>query len=284
MFWRWFVAAVVSLCAVGGAYLFWLYPRGFTPAPAPVAVTPPVDAAPRALPPAPVAPPAILHPVEAMQAPVNETAVLPSLDESDKFVTQALTGLLGRGAVLSFLNLDQVVRAAVATVDNLGRDHAASRLWPVLPTPGRFLVLQRGDGTYMADGNTERYARFVGFVTSVDAGRAAALYRQLYPLLQQAYEQLGYPGKYFNDRLITVIDQLLDTPEPSGPLKLTLTQVQGPIPATRPWVRYEFADPTLESRPAGQKMLLRTGLANERRLKAKMAEFRTYIATGGVTP
>ena len=41
----------------------------------------------------------------------------------------------------------------------------------------------------------------------------AVVYERLYPLFQQAYEDLGYPGKYFNDRLVEVIDHLLQTPE-----------------------------------------------------------------------
>lgn len=33
-------------------------------------------------------------------------------------------------------------------------------------------------------------------------GKAVALYCSPYPLFQQAYEVLGFPGKYFNDRLV----------------------------------------------------------------------------------
>lgn len=189
-----------------------------------------------------------------------------------------LVGLLGRKALLSLLNVNDFVRRTVATVDNLAREHAASRLWPVEPTPSRFLVVEHRDGTYLADGNADRYRPFVRFVTSIDTAKAATLYVRLYPLFLQAYEELGYPGKSFNDRLVKVIDQLLETPELTGQVKLTLTQVQGPIPSTRPWVRYEFADASLEARPAGQKILLRMGGTNMRALKAKLAEFRDRIA------
>jgi hypothetical protein len=42
-------------------------------------------------------------------------------------------------------------------------------------------------------------------------------------------------------------------------------------------VRYEFVDPALESLSAGQKILLRVGPANERRLKAKLSELRREL-------
>ena len=77
----------------------------------------------------------------------------------------------------------------------------------------------------------------------MDIRRAVDLYVRLYPLLQSTYAELGYPRGYFNDRLIAVIDQLLATPVIEGPIKLELTDVKGPIPSERPWVRYQYADP-----------------------------------------
>jgi len=269
---------VLLLVGLGSAGYLWLQ-HGRRAVPAPTVKPTPIAALPSTVEPTPPAKPVIHHPVETLQSTVAGPVTLPALGNSDSFTKNALIDLLGRKAVLSFLTVDDFVRHLVVTVDNLARGHAASRLWPVLPTPGRTLVVERGDGTYLADGNAERYTPFVRFGTSIDTARAAALYLRLYPLFQQAYEGLGYPGKYFNDRLVEVIDQLLETPELTGPVKLTLTEVHGSIPVTRPWVRYEFADPSLESRPAGQKILLRMGSANARMIKAKLAEFRGRIAT-----
>jgi hypothetical protein len=264
------------LVGLGSAGYLWLrHLHGATTVPEPV----PVMAPPLAAQPAPPAEPAIRHPVESLQLRVREPATLPTLNDSGRFVKKALIELLGHKAMLSFLVIDDFVRQLAATVDSLARGHTTSRMWPVQTTPGRILVVERGDGTYLADGNAERYTPFVRFAMSVDAAKATALYLRLYPLFQLAYEELGYPGKYFNDRLVEVIDQLLETPELTGPVKLTLTNVQGSIPITRPWVRYEFADPSLESRPAGQKLLLRMGSTNAHRLKAKLAELRELITT-----
>jgi hypothetical protein len=89
----------------------------------------------------------------------------------------------------------------------------------------------------------------------------------LYPLFQQAFVELGYPDGYFNDRLIEVIDHLLEAPEPKGPVKLV-----------SPKVLYEFADPELERLSSGQKMMIRVGPENEARLKAKLREIRAAVA------
>ena len=44
---------------------------------------------------------------------------------------------------------------------------------------------------------------------------------------------------------------------------------------------YQFDDPALESLSAGQKILLRMGSVNERRVKAKLAELRTLLTDAG---
>ena len=285
------LASVLAILALGaGAFFLWQQSQTDSAAPEPLprprAVVQPVKPAP-ALPltaplfgapeaAAPASAP-IRHPMEATPSPARKVTPLPALGESDALLKDALTELLDRKAVLTFLSLDDFVRRCVATVDNMARGHAASRLWPVLPTQGRFMVDERPDGLFLNESNAERYTPFVRFATTVDAARVTALYARLYPLFQQAYEELGYPGKYFNDRLVEVIDQLLETPELTTPVKLTLVQVQGPIPSSQPWLRYEFEDPALESRPAGQKILMRMGTKNELLIKAKLRDFRARI-------
>jgi hypothetical protein len=121
---------------------------------------------------------------------------------------------------------------------------------------------------------------FVRFVEGIDTPRAVALYRQHYTRFQESYADLGYPRGYFNDRLVEVIDHLLATPELSATPRVRLTEVKGPQPMTQPWLHYEYADPALESLSSGQKILIRMGPDNARRLKAKLAEFRRLVAAG----
>ena len=187
-----------------------------------------------------------------------------------------------RNDVLKFLQLDKLAIRVVATVDNLARPHAAPALWPVNPTPGRFTTAETGAApTTISAANNQRYTPLVRFIESVDSAKAVALYVNAYPLFQQAYEELGYPRRYFNDRLVAVIDHLLATPAASEGLGVKLTQVKGPIAPARPWVRYEFSDATLESLSSGQKMMLRAGPDNQARLKIKLREIRGQI-TGAV--
>jgi hypothetical protein len=266
-----YVLAGVAALGLVGAGAWWLRHGAVSPA-SPVATQPPsVVTAPA--PPAPTASePAIKHPIEA---PVATESGPPSMD-----VSAALTELFGRKAVASMFQLDDFPRRLVATVDNLGRSHAPARLWPVNPTDGRFMVEMRGDARVIAADNGLRYTPYVLLVETVDMRQAVAAYMRLYPLFQQAYEDLGYPKRYFNDRLVEVIDQLLATPEVAGGLKIHLPAINGPVQPERPWVLNEFDDPALQSLSAGQKILLRMGPVNERRMKTKLSEIRRLVTAG----
>lgn len=271
---RWLIG---GLALLGLAAIVYLWSQ-FRPREAPA----PIAAPDLAVVEAPLPPPEPLHhAIEAITPPPE--APLPPLADTGTAVSDALVDLLGRHQVLSFLDERNFARHVVATVDNLARSHSASRLWPVLPAPGRFLVSERDGASYMAEANAQRYAAFVRFVSAIDPDAAVALYVRMYPMLQEAYVDLGYPGRYFNNRLVEVIDQLLATPDLSGPVQLILPEVKGPGDAPRPWVRYQFADPTLERRPAGQKILMRMGPENARQLKAKLRQILQRIAPGSVT-
>lgn len=217
--------------------------------------------------------------VNALAEPENryplDSKVLPRPFKA-KEIRKALIDLVRREPFARHLQTDDFPRRVVATVDSLGRPHAPHLLWPVNPAPDRFTV-EDDDGPVIAADNASRYTPFVLFAVGLDSRRLVDLYVRMYPMLQAAYEELGFPGRYFNDRAIAVIDLLLATPELDYPLQLQLTEVRGLIPSLRPWSRYEFADPALESLSSGQKMLLRVGLVNQRRLKEKLADIRAEI-------
>jgi Protein of unknown function (DUF3014). len=215
--------------------------------------------------------------------PGTETAVqpapLPALAEADALVRELVAGVVTSKDVVRFLQMDGFIRRVVATVDNLPREQAPLMVWPVYPTPQRFTTQRTDTGVENIHlENSQRYTPFVQLIESVDSAKAVAVYRRLYPLFQQAYEELGFPGRYFNDRLVQVLDHLITTPVQTGPLAVTLVEVKGEVPSTRPWVRYEFADPALQSMSAGQKMLMRTGAENHQRLRARLIDIRARVA------
>ena len=175
-----------------------------------------------------------------------------------------LLALLGNRSGLFIL--DHFIPRFVVTVDNLTNRDLPRKQLPVKGATGPFLVQNSSEGEEIHPDNARRYSAFVTLAESLDSRELVDLYVRLYPEFQQAYEDLGQPKAYFNDRLIAVVDHLLATPEPAEPILLQ-----------RPKILYQYADADLEGRSAGQKILLRVGADNRARLKAKLQNLRAEL-------
>ncbi len=249
------VAAAVVLAAFGGWY-YWHRHHASVPA---QAVAP-------ALPSSPAVPEdRIEHPVPPAAADASQ-ARLPTLEDSDRSFNEALADVAGSTSIAPFVVPESLIRHIVVTVDNLPRQKVAVDKRPIPPAAGVFVA--DGDELHatLDSRNFQRYVPMVSALQKIDMQRLVAAYLRFYSLFQKAYQDLGYPTGYFNDRLVQVIDLLLATP-----------QIKGPIELVRPNVMYVYADPALEARPAGQKLLIRMGPENQAVVKAKLTELRALI-------
>jgi hypothetical protein len=254
------IGLAITVIVIGSAvYYFKSYQQ--EPAPEPSAPAPA----------APATPPPQEHyavPEEPAPGPGEEKKPLPTLDDSDPALRQALEQAFGKQPVESFLVPDRLIRRIVATVDSLDGEPVPLRLRAVPATPGAFIADGSGEALSLSARNAVRYQALVSALQALDAQQLAALYLRWYPLFQKAYEDLGYPGRYFNDRLIRILNHLLAAPE-----------IHGAVPLVRPSLAYKFADPALEALSSGQKALLRLGPDNEAAVKAKLREIRDAIMT-----
>jgi hypothetical protein len=254
---KWGAAAVAVVGLSVGAVVYFSHRNK---APPPVE-KPPVAAAPA---PEPLPPePAIKNPLP----PGDTPAPLPKLEDSDQPMANSLEEVLGKEAIERFVIPKDLIRHIVVTVDNLAAEKVAERIRPVKRTPGSFVVSGTEDAPVLDPANYERYAPALAVIRTADTRQLVAVYKRYYPRFQEVYESLGHPPEYFNDRLIEVIDDLLAAPE-----------LQGPVALARPNVLYEYADPNLESRSAGQKAMMRMGSANAKVVKDKLRELRGELA------
>ena len=254
---KWGIALLVLLMALAGAYIAWLYWRMPAPvdeaeifAPAPVQ-PPPVAAKPE-----------IAHPIIAAEAPIVAST---TVDTSDSLFTQFVISLFGGSQLPDFVLPDRMLRRFVATVDNLPRKELSARIRPVKPAPGMFMADKQGDILSIAPQNEARYEHYVNALESIDVAAMVKFYASHYALFQKAYQELGYAGN-FNDRLFEAIDDLLATPK-----------AQAPVLLVQPKVMYRFADPDMENRSAGQKIMLRMGADNSTRVKAVLTKVRAEL-------
>lgn len=266
----WLIAAGIVVVIAGGVGAWWYLhraPQAAVPEEVVAEETPVASAATAA------APPVVEHPLETATDAAADP--LPAVAESDPALTMALQGLIGASAVQTWLVPDQIARRFVATIDNLPRNAPLEKRRPVQAPADSFIVdrttVDPSTGTEritLSARNAMRYDAAVGLLQKADMKQVAEVYRHYYPLLQQAYEDLGYPDHYFNDRVIAAIDDMLRAPEPDKPIVLT-----------QPKVLYQYEDTALEQLSSGQKLMMRMGLAHERSVKAKLRELRALLAT-----
>lgn len=260
------VAALILVLIIVAAGVWWAgrrnAPEATLPTTTPVSTTSSTQAVPQ-------------HPISsarsALPAMPSSAASAP-IDTSDGGVSDSLSALVKDPSLQRWLVKTDIIQRIVATVDALPRRRLGHNILPVRGPGGLFVTAQNGGKAVIGADNAKRYAPYMRWIEDADTDALVDWYVRHYPSFQQAYQQLGYPNAYFNDRLIAVIDHLLATPTPSAPVALA-----------QPHVLYEFADPTLQALSAGQKMLLRVGPANEATVKAKLRAIRAAL-TGAALP
>jgi hypothetical protein len=254
---------LILLFAVAAWYFFTKEPDTVHELPPPIAAeTTQVEAEVEPVPPAPLPEPDI----ETEPEPEIAPEPLPLLNESDGEVTLKMTEVVGSEPLAEYLVQGQAISRMVATIDRLTSRQVPPLVNPIKSTAGEFQVDSDGDSVVLSDRNFARYDGHVAMMESVNTGALIAIYRHYYPLFQQAYEENGGKGS-FNDRLVDVIDHLLETPD-----------VPDPVYLTKPEAVYVFEDPGLEAMTAGQKILVRMGSANAAIVKEKLSEIRSELS------
>jgi DUF3014 family protein len=255
---------MIAAAALAG-YLVWRGLHAPAPVPAPVAApqAPAAEQAPAAAGPR--------YPIESI-APAAEQAPLPASGDADAALQDVLGSLFAGVPLDRVFHLQEIVPRFVATIDNLPRQTVAQSRMSVKPIGGNIDTTQADGQILLRADNASRYAQYLKLMEHTDTQKLVATYAHYYPLFQKAYEDLGYPHGYFNDRLVEVLDHLLATPDVPAPLALV-----------QPKVLYEYADPALEQRSAGQKILMRMGPVNEARVKSKLRDIRQAL-TGQALP
>lgn len=248
------IAAIVALGAALAAYLYW--PRSVPQPVAPQAITLP--------PPAPIPAPA---PVASQAAEAPPAPPLPPLAKSDGTVLDALAALVENPSLMKLFHSDKIIHNIVVTIDDLPQQRLPAKVMPFRPPAGRFTTAGRKDNPTTSARNAKRYENYVKLAQTVDAKKLVALYVRLYPLFQQAYQDLGYPNGNFNNQLNDTLDDLLDTPDIKGPIRLN-----------QPKYFYLYADADTEARSVGQKIMLRLGGKDEAIVKAKLREIKQELA------
>ena len=242
------VLALLALAGAGALGWWWFARDRGTPETAQIAAPSPIEAA------------------APLDARGPRTTNLPPLGELDPAVRDLVRSLTSSALVERWLATSNLARQMAALVQGAAAGPTPLRFLAPLRPSGRFEVVERQDRTVIAPETHARYDAMTSVITSLDATALAGAYRTLSPRLEDAHDELGTPDASFDGSLRRVLDQLVATPVPSGPLRVV---PRGGV--------YAFEDPALEGLSPVQKLLLRSGPDNARRIQAQLAAFRTAL-------
>src|SRR5213080_1391117 len=256
----WWVAALALVALGVGAYVLFLRGQPEVSPPAPEVVSP-VPVPGTAV--APTSPEPTTTPPESVPG-----TTLPPLAESDAMVRELAGGLSSDPGLSRWLSVDRLIQRFVAAVDNIAEGTSPRPHLLFLAPEATFQTVTRNGRLYVDPRSYGRYDGVADVLASLDPRAAVGLYRQLQPLCEEAYRELGHPPGRFDDVLAKAIQTLLATPVVDGEIEL------------RPKVvTYAFADPRLEALSPAQRHLLRMGPRNVRLIQG---ELRTLAGALGV--
>lgn len=202
--------------------------------------------------------------VEAEPEPTH-----PPMEQSDSWLKDKFAEMLMNSAVTQIIGDSDNISNFVVFVDNAAKGQVVSQFSPLNSPSGNFLVkeLDGPELAYVVDPETyRRYDDYATLISSLPIDAAVETYQNLQPLVITAYEELGYDDGGFNDKLKDTLDILIETPV-----------IEGEIRLVSPAVMYEFADPALEQLLPLQKLLLRMGPDNQRKVQAFLKELKARL-------
>ena len=201
---------------------------------------------------------------------------LPLLDESDSWLKQQLTDLTWRKELLRLVIDEDMVRRLVVFTDNFAQGEVAYDYSPLVKPKSLFSAIENneshGKSNYQEqwhwdDSQSRRFSLYVDLMRSFEPERLAQWYFEMKPLIDDAYQELGYPDSDFTETLQDAIVRVLDMELPKSTVVLV-----------RPSVMYKFQDNELESLPEAEKLLLRIGKDNLLVIKSFLLEFSDALS------
>lgn len=213
-----------------------------------------------------IAAPAPIETAAPLDARAPRETNLPPLGELDPAVRDLVRSLTSSALVERWLATSNLARQMAALVHGAAAGPTPLRFLAPLRPPGTFEVAERRGATIIAPQTHARYDAMTSVITSLDATALAGVYRTLSPRLEDAHDELGTPEASFDGSMRRVLDQLVATPIPQAPIRVV---PRGGV--------YAYEDPSLERLSPVQKLLLRSGPENARRIQAQLSAFRDAL-------
>ncbi|HEX9903072.1 MAG TPA: DUF3014 domain-containing protein [Acidobacteriota bacterium] len=183
------------------------------------------------------------------------------LKDSDVLIRTLTKELSADPRLDSWLQTKDIIRKFAAAVDAIAEGRSPQKQIDFFVPQGKFQVLKKRGREFIDPISYERYNPAAEVFISFNARDCVRFYRGLKKLIQEAYRELGYPDRDFDQTLRRALLELLETPV-----------VEGDILVEKGVKTYVLADPKLEGLSEAQKHFLRLGPQNVAAVQIKLRE------------
>ena len=191
-----------------------------------------------------------------------------TLATSDAVVRELVAEISSNPKLASWLVNEDLIRRFVASVDNIASGISPQAHLGFLRPKEGFEVDERRDGTLVIEHDSYgRYDSVALVFASLDTEGTVALYRELEPLIDDAFAEIGPANANFDDRLDKAFDLLL-----AVPVLEDSARVEQKV------LTYAWADDRVEALSGAQRHLLRMGPENVSLIQDKLGELRAALA------
>jgi hypothetical protein len=227
-------------------------------------------------------------------------ASLPPSTETDELIKKLLSALSSDPTLAKWLGAQDLVRRFVAGVASIADGKSPRASFGFLAPEGRYQVVEhwakikrltrvqrkkvaarkaaaaaaeKPQSIEVDAGTYRRYDPLAKIVGSLDVARVAEVYRQLKPLCDAAYSEIGPPASRFNTVLGRALDRVIEARLPEGKVQLAFS---GAV--------YKYIDDQLEALSPVEKHLLRMGPQNASIIQAKLRDLKPALLAEGPGP
>ncbi len=199
---------------------------------------------------------------ETTREPLQPAVPLPALQSSDQFVLEHLVANVDHTLLIPI----DMISNMVVFIDNFSRGKVARNFSPLIAPQDAFSVTNKKGKLIIDDKSFHRYDQYAKLVNGIEVEKFIRFYTLLSPLIDEAYQDIGYPQGRFNSTFEKAIDQLLQTP-----------LIHYPIEVIAPYTMYRYVDKNLEQLPDAQKLMLRMGADNLKIVQEKLREIKNEL-------
>ncbi len=161
-----------------------------------------------------------------------------------------------------------VIKKFIVIINDLSQNQLLYKHRTFLKPPAKITVKIDAKGLYLAKQSYSRYNPLATAIEAIDVQTGLDLYIVFKPLFEKVYKEFSYPPQYrLDDIFLKAAANVIDAPI-----------VTSRIALVKHTISYKYADKKLESLNDVEKLMIRMGPENTKKIQAKLRQLVEAVA------